>query len=115
MAIRQLKGHKSIAEVSQTIKRVIVDGSISGTLVHETHHTVEDKKVHLLAFEKFYYRNSSRAALTVMLVEKEEGLFVDIVSTGGSQGVFFRVSWGAEDNFIQLVAKPLVEMGFKDA
>ena len=54
--------------------------------------------VHVLTFEKFYFRNGSYASLTVVLTENNDEKTADIIGSGGGEGLF-NISWGANSSF----------------
>ena len=85
---------------------------MSCEMIDSVRHDMNGATVHMLVFDKYYMRNSSRASLTVLVLENGGTVFVDAVGSGGSQGALFNFSWGAEENFISIVADILSGYGF---
>ncbi len=65
-----------------------------------------------MVFEKYYMRSSNRASLTVALTSKNDEIVVDAIGAGGGQGVFFRFSWGAEEDFVSSIENILSGRNF---
>jgi hypothetical protein len=114
MAMTTLKGQGKITEIVKYLKSGIEESGITNELVHSITRGTSDYKVYLLIFEKWYYRTGSRASLTVMVSENEENIIVDAISAGGGQGLVFRFSWGAEENFVGVVRDLLESKGFRE-
>lgn len=58
-----------------------------------------DDKVFFMVAEKFYFRNSSRASLSICLISKGSYCDAYIVGSGGGQGLIFKFDWGAANSF----------------
>ncbi|PKK99672.1 MAG: hypothetical protein CVV57_01060 [Tenericutes bacterium HGW-Tenericutes-2] len=114
MAMTTFKGQGDITEIVKYLKSGIESSGMTNELVHSITRGTEDYKVYLLIFEKWYYRTSSRASLTVMLTQNEDQITVDAISAGGGQGLVFRFSWGAEENFVGVVRDLLRTKGFRE-
>jgi len=82
----------------------IVKKTHDADLVHEEYSDVGDGKfVGTLIYEKYYFRNSNRAALVVICDNFKGYTEVRSISTGSSQGIFFNIDWGASDEFAHSV------------
>ncbi len=67
----------------------------------------EGKGIGTLVFEKYYIRNSNRAALTVICDDIRGKTEVRSIATGASQHMFFKLDWGASSEFAHSVEKIL--------
>lgn len=63
--------------------------------------------VFFMVVEKYYFRNSSRASLSICLVDKRDWCEVVLVGSGGGQGLLMKFDWGAGTNFEVKVLKAL--------
>ena len=70
-----------------------------------------ETKTLLLIYEKWFMRTGSFASLVIMLSEFNGSQCADIISTGGKVDLF---SYGAEDNFVNVGADVLKELGFEE-
>lgn len=78
-----------------------VRDSLNADLVHEEYHDLGGGKgIGTLIFEKYYFRTSNRAALTVIFDNLRGVTDVRAIATGSSEGLFFNLDWGAGDDFV---------------
>ena len=112
MAVLKPSGKGNVDEISRLLQNGVVSSGITNELIGSSERTVGDSKAVLLVFEKYYMRSSNRASLSVMLTQSFDTVFVDAVGAGGGQGALFRFSWGAEENFVNLVRDILSGHGF---
>ncbi|MGL4819858.1 MAG: DUF6054 family protein [Bacilli bacterium] len=89
----------------EVIAKSLRDTSSLGTLVHDQ--TIEiptGGEVRTLIFERYFIRTSSQGALIVTLDSvsglSEGKIVVTAVSTGTSEGFFFKIDWGASEQYI---------------
>lgn len=67
-----------------------------------------------LVFEKYYFRNKSRAGLIVLCDNVDGDTEVRLISTGSGDGLIFSFDWGAGDDFIASVAELLEDYWVSD-
>jgi hypothetical protein len=94
--------------------------------VHDSYHSLKSKitklyesydqicseqvsdDTYLLVIEKFFFRNSSRASLTVLITAIDEfTTSVYAIGSGGGTGFIFRFDWGAKESFEAMLTKML--------
>ena len=68
-----------------------------------------NEETYLMIVEKFFFRNSSRASLTILLTTDDFNTNVEIVGSGGGQGLLFKFDWGAKEAFERGVIKILTQ------
>lgn len=91
----------------RVIEQSIVTGSISGKVLDVYKRAVGDQEMVVCVIEKFYYRTSNRASLTVTLDNLEGITKVHAAASGGGAGAFMRFDWGAGSNFVDGVGRAL--------
>ncbi|MGD6943283.1 DUF6054 family protein [Cytobacillus gottheilii] len=64
------------------------------------------KQMSILVLEKFYFRTSSSASLTVILENFDGETIMKCISAGNGEGLF-NIGWGSGKNFINSVRYPL--------
>ena len=84
----------SILEIATHLKRELN----TAELLCDNHRRIDFVSVHILTFEKYYFRNGSYASLTVVLTENGDEKTADIIGSGGGEGLF-NISWGANSSF----------------
>ena len=83
----------------------IMNSASSIELVDSAVQRMGDVTVWLYMYDKYYMRNSSRAALTVQIIGDSEKANVTAISAGGGTGIIFNFSYGAETDFVSTVAE----------
>ena len=89
-------------KVSITPKEALdlVKANESADLVHEEIHNVGNGVyIGTIVFEKYFMRVESRVALIVIIDNIYGHTDVRSISTGSSQGMFFKFDWGASEKF----------------
>jgi len=102
MDINNISVNISAQQAADIIKRNISADS----LVHQEYHTLGNKSVIILVYEKYYFRNSSTAGLTVTLSGEGSTAFVTSIASAGGQGIL-NISWGANSHFSNQVIRIL--------
>ena len=87
----------------------IRQSGMSVELVDTSSYRMGNFSVFLYVYDKYYMRNSSRAALSVQIIGDEDGSYVTAIGAGGGNGSFFSFSYGAEENFVSVVERLLDE------
>lgn len=82
---------------------------MSVELVDSSVQRVGDVTVRLFVYDKYYMRNSSRAALAVQIIGNGETCAVTAIGAGGGNGSFLSFSYGAEEDFVSVVEQLLDE------
>lgn len=114
MELAQYKGVGAFDETVRQITKGIENSAITAELLQSARHTIGGQKVALLGFEKYFYRSGNRGTLTIMVAEDEfNNIFVDVISGGTSQGVFFKFDWGASKSFVKTIDVVMNDIGFE--
>lgn len=113
MAKIEMKGKGNVKAVSEELTRTILNSGVSCELVDRSYNKYQDVEVDIRVFEKFYYRSSNRASLTIVVSGNDQNTTVTAIGAGGGQGPLFKLSWGTEEDFVSVVREPLRSLGFK--
>ncbi len=89
----------------------LLDSKLSGDLVTRIDKTIASSKITLLVYEKYYMRVGSYVSLTVLIVEDETGQTIELIGSGGGNGIF-GIDWGANSAFAESAKLILSEKGF---
>lgn len=89
-----------VRQTARIVKDEITGKSISGTVVDEyITQSADGGYCAVLVLEKYYYRASNRASITVTIDNLSGETRIHTCAAGSSNGVFFRFDWGAGDKF----------------
>lgn len=85
----------------------ILDSSImerfSMNLVDESDLVLGDVKIGVRVYDKYYFRNDSRASLNLTVVGEGDDLIISAIGAGGGSGIIFNFSLGAEEDMVSTV------------
>ncbi|MEA4822679.1 MAG: DUF6054 family protein [Clostridiaceae bacterium] len=113
MATVTLSGPGRVSDIAGVVKSGIQNSGISCELIDTVSHGSGDFSVVVMVFEKYFWRASNRASLTVVVSGAGDRVTVEAIGSGGGQGPLLRFSWGAEDSFAETVAEVLRPYGFR--
>ena len=92
------------------LDQAILGGGVSMNLVDENTYESGDMKVLVRVYDKYFMRNSSRASLSLTVVDDGRTVYVSAIGAGGGQGAIFNFSWGAEDELVNIVSERLNQL-----
>jgi hypothetical protein len=98
-------------KVVSQLQHDISNSGISMKLVDESNYTIDETKIAVRVYDKFFMRNGNRASLSVTVVGSNNKIFISAIGAGGGQGVFLNFSLGAEDDMVAIVQRSIEQMG----
>ncbi len=113
MASLSMTGAGSAGDIASILRDGIQSSGLSCELIESVTRSVGGANIYVMVFEKYYWRASNRASLTVVVSGEGGEVWVDAIGSGGGQGPIFRLSWGAEDSFVGTVENILRPHGFR--
>lgn len=113
MASLNMKGKGNANNIASMLSKEIQNSGFSCELIDSVYKSIGSVTICVMVFEKYYMRSSNRASLTVVVTGEGDDVNVDAIGSGGGQGVLFKLSWGAEENFVSTVEQILKRYGFR--
>ena len=107
MSVREFTVNISPAVAMNAIEAYIMKEEPNGTLVDWYVRLVGEHEVHVIIFERYTMRTTSRATLTVTIDNFGGDTKVRAVASGGSAGPQLHIDWGARKNFANSVEAAL--------
>ncbi len=101
-----------VPHAADLVKEAFTASGITAELVDFYESTSENAGVMVMTFEKFFYRNSSRASLTVAIDNLRGYTRLHAAGSGGG-GVFWKFDWGAKDNMENVIYSALARYTIK--
>lgn len=104
--------NQPVPHLAFELDQAIVNSAMSMKLVDESVIEVYPYKISVKVYDKYFMRNSSRASLSLTIVEDGRSTHVVAIGSGGGQGVIFNFSWGAENELVNDVQRLIEKMGY---
>ncbi len=82
----------------------ILNGGMSMNLVDENSYSSGDVQVLVRVYDKYFMRTSSRASLSLTIVDDGKTVYVSAIGAGGGQGVVFNFTWGVEEELVEIIS-----------
>lgn len=95
-------------EACNIIKNEITNLSVSTNLESEIDMSTINTKIKLFVFERYSYFGKNRVTLTILVVSENDKTSISMVSSGGSQAMFFKINKIGENSFLEK-AKNILE------
>jgi hypothetical protein len=106
---KQVQG--DFRQIVTQINEDILQSGMSVNLVDESNYENETIRMAVRVYDKYFMRNSSRASLSVTIVDSGSEIFISAIGAGGGTGGIFNFSLGAERELAEVVADSLSRMG----
>lgn len=98
-------------EIVRALDRAILDSALTMRLVEESLIVCRGARVSVRVYDQYFMRNSSRAALTLSVVEADGEVAISAIGSGGGTGAIFNFSYGAESKMVGVVEDAVRQMG----
>ena len=96
---KRIKGN--FEEIIKNIEDGILSGSISASLEGMSDFKNGKSRCSVRVFERYSAIGSNRVSLNVTLFQKNDSeIYVSAITSGGSQGVFFKINTFGEEAFL---------------
>ncbi len=112
MAKQSFRKNEDINVTLKFLQENLPSMGITMELVDRSILHIDNTTIHLLVYEKYYYRSRNRTSLSVLVVGNNHEVHIDLISSGGGAGVFIRWSLGAENSFVNQVSSLLRRYGY---
>ena len=99
---RQLNG--DFSSLLNTLDRAILTGSISASFQGGSDFTIGDVRCAVRVYERYSWIGSNRLGANITLLGKGNDLFLSVISSGGSQAVFFKINTWGESAFTDKIS-----------
>jgi len=88
----------------ETLDKGIMSGSISASYQGGSDFSIGDVRCAVRVYERYSIIGSNRLAANITLVGNGNDLFLSVISSGGSQAVFFKINTFGESAFTDRIA-----------
>lgn len=78
----------------------IINGSVSASFEDGSDFSDGVTRCAVRVFERYSYAGGNRVSLNLTLVGNGTSLFLSAITSGGSQGIFFKINTWGEESFL---------------
>ena len=98
--------------VLKQLEDTILNGSISASYEDGSDYQGADgTRVAVRVYERYSWLGGNRVSMNLTLVGSGENLFLSVITSGGSQGVFFKVNTWGEKSFLDTIRDAVDGLG----
>ncbi|MBE6565323.1 MAG: hypothetical protein E7655_08635 [Ruminococcaceae bacterium] len=97
----RLKG--SFYEILSALNDALLSGSLSATLEDSSDFVSAGCRCAVRVYERYSWMGGNRVSLSLTLLECGEAIHLSVITSGGSQAVFFKVNTIGEESFLNTV------------
>ena len=103
MAIIECDVKGNFNNILSNIENQIINGSISATLEDRSDFFQGDSRCSVRIFERYSWTGGNRVSMNVTLFQSSEKIFLSVITSGGSQGVIFKINRWGEQSFLESI------------
>jgi len=101
MAKLEKKIEGNFDDILKKIEEGILEGSVSATLEDSSDFVIGNSKCSVRVFERYSAIGDNRVSLNVTLFQNDKSeVYVSAITSGGSQGIFFKINTFGEEAFL---------------
>ncbi len=90
------------------LDKVILSESMSAHLEGSSDFHLADTRCSVRVYERYSYLGQNRVSMNITLFQSHEEILLSIISSGGSQAVFFKINTFGEEYFLDTI-RPLLK------
>lgn len=90
------------------LNSTVMGGSTSATLEESSDIVSGSTRCSIRAYERYSYLGKGRVSMNFTLFQTDGRIFLSVMSTGGSQAVFFKINTIGENSFLDTI-RPTVD------
>ena len=90
----------NFADLLDLLENGILRGSASASFEDGSDYTIGNMRCAVRVYERYSMIGSNRVSLSITLIGNGDDLFISIITSGGSQAVFFKINTIGEDSFL---------------
>ena len=102
----ELRGNFDI--ILMDLHNTVMRASRSASLEESSEIVVGSTRCAIRAYERYSYFGKGRVSMNVTLFQTDDRIFVSVISTGGSQAVFFKMNTIGENSFLNTI-RPTID------
>lgn len=101
----ELKGN--FREILNAINEAVIGQSSSATLEDKSDFRTGNTLCAVRIYERYSYSGGNRVSMNITLLESDGRIFVTVITSGGSQAMFFKINTLGESTFLDSIKSTL--------
>lgn len=107
MAKYEAELHGNFVQILNDVNEAILGKSASATLEDGSDFSVGNTRCAVRVYERYSYAGGNRVSLNFTLLESNGRLLASVITSGGSQAMFFKINTFGEETFLDLITSTL--------
>lgn len=107
MAILHRKITGDFDAILAKVEKIVLNGSISASLEETADYKTEQGRCSVRVFERYSYAGGNRVSMNVTLFQAGPEIYLCAITSGGSQGLFFKFNTWGEETFLETLEREL--------
>ena len=107
MAILQKTLQGDFDSILAKVENIVMEGSMSASLEEQADYRTATGRCSVRVFERYSYAGGNRVSMNVTLFQAGPEIHLCAITSGGSQGLFFKLNTWGEETFLETLEKEL--------
>lgn len=91
----------------EKVKYAVMNGSASASFEHGADYRTPTGRCSVMVFERYSYTGGNRVSMSVTLFQSGEKIELCAITSGGSQGAFWKINTWGEEAFLETLERSL--------
>ena len=94
-------------EILNRLDSAVLGGSISASFEDGSDYAQGDFRCAVRVYERYSYTGNNRVSMSLTLVGGNVRYYLSVITSGGSQGLFFKINTWGEEAFLETIEEVL--------
>lgn len=90
-------------EILETVDDAVMSNSASASLEDKSDFRAGDTICAVRVYERYSYSGGNRVSMNITLLKAGDRVFITVITSGGSQAMFFKLNTFGESSFLDTV------------
>ncbi|MBE6935036.1 MAG: hypothetical protein E7458_00890 [Ruminococcaceae bacterium] len=92
-------------EILRSLEDAVMDGSATASREDASDFSAAAGRVAVRVYERYSWSGSSRVSMNLTLAELDGRIFLSVITSGGSQAMYFKVNTWGESAFLDTIRR----------
>ena len=94
-------------DILEDISDTVMSNSSSASLEAKSDFSTANSVCAVRVYERYSYSGQNRVSMNITLIKSDGRIFVSVITSGGSQGIIFKINTLGENSFLDTVTSVL--------